>query len=267
MFNSDQVHPFRLQAMADRSAIPTPDRFAAALARMEAEGRLSMNDREMLTCHYNVPRRTLTGRQMSELMGWGSSVAHAHYGKLGRRLAEELDWVPTEREGFDGYDVSKLMLGGRAEDGAFEWTMRPQLVRALELLEWPELRLPGGMSLSRSRETVIERAAYTWQQTLERNSRAAKLAKAHHGHQCQACDMGFADIYGPIGDDFIEAHHLVPLAHINLGAERAYTLKDFAVLCSNCHRMIHRWPDPADPQPWDLDGFARMVRARRNSNR
>ena len=71
-------------------------------------------------------------------------------------------------------------------------------------------------------------------------------------------------MHGPaIGADFIEAHHLVPLSHIKPGEERAYVADDFAVLCSNCHRMIHRWPDPSAPQPEDINGFAEMVRSGR----
>jgi predicted HNH restriction endonuclease len=229
---------------------------------MEAEGRLSETDREMLTCHYNAPDHTLTGRQMSSLMGWGGQTANNHYGKLARRVAEELDWEPTEREGYDGYHVSGLILGSRP-NRAFEWTMRPQVVGALELLGWPGLALSNGRLYSGTAKGVTERAAYVWQQSLERDSRAAKLAKAHHGYQCQACDIMFSSVYGSIGDDFVEAHHLVPLSDIELGAERTYTPDDFAVLCSNCHRMIHRWPDPSNPTPGDLDGFRRMLRDRR----
>lgn len=243
--------------------VPDAERFAAALREMESAGRLSDDDRDMLVCHYNAPDFTLTGRQMSALMGWGGQSANRFYGGLGRRVSEQLGWVPSEREGYDGFYVSGLILGDRPT-GAFEWTMRPQLVRALELLNWPGLEITHGGGTGDGIDAVVERGAYVWQRRLERDSRAAKLAKAHHGHQCQACTMTFAQTYGVIGEDFIEAHHLVPLSQIHLGEERAYTVDDFAVLCSNCHRMIHRWPDRLAPRPWDLEGFIRMLRARRN---
>jgi predicted HNH restriction endonuclease len=199
---------------------------------------------------------------MSNLMGWRGSVAHAHYGKLGRRVADEIGWLPTEQDGYDGYDVSKLVLGSRSQKGEFQWTLRPEIARALELLAWPELLSNDTPELGGSTEGVIEHAARTWQLILERNGRAAGLAKAQHGYRCQACDMTFSDVYGAIGADFIEAHHLMPLSSIDPDGERIYAPEDFAVLCSNCHRMIHRWPDRANPQPWDLDGFKRMLRAR-----
>ena len=47
-------------------------------------------------------------------------------------------------------------------------------------------------------------------------------------------------MYGEIGEGFIEAHHLKPL-HTLTGEKVALDpVKDFAVLCSNCHKMIHR---------------------------
>ena len=54
---------------------------------------------------------------------------------------------------------------------------------------------------------------------------------------CEACDVDFLERYGDLGEGFIEAHHTDQLA---LGAERATTTEDLAVVCANCHRMIHR---------------------------
>lgn len=54
---------------------------------------------------------------------------------------------------------------------------------------------------------------------------------------CEVCDMDFAEQYGEIGEGYIEAHHTVQLA---LGAVRVTTIHDLALVCPNCHRMIHR---------------------------
>jgi hypothetical protein len=54
---------------------------------------------------------------------------------------------------------------------------------------------------------------------------------------------------GEIGRDFIEAHHLRPIATLEEGVPVKYDVAaDFAVLCSNCHRMIHRFANPSDVQ-------------------
>lgn len=55
---------------------------------------------------------------------------------------------------------------------------------------------------------------------------------------CEACGFDFSVAYGTLGDGFCEIHHLVPLS---ASAESVTTtLDDLAVLCSNCHRIIHR---------------------------
>ncbi|MFJ6152180.1 HNH endonuclease [Micromonospora profundi] len=54
---------------------------------------------------------------------------------------------------------------------------------------------------------------------------------------CEACGFDFYQTYGERGQDYIECHHRVPL-HVTGPVDT--TLPDLALLCSNCHRMIHR---------------------------
>ncbi|WP_424627952.1 MrcB family domain-containing protein [Bradyrhizobium sp. SYSU BS000235] len=95
--------------------------------------------------------------------------------------------------------------------------------------------------------SVTERRRYKMHRRIERNPKASKAAKKHHGTKCQGCDLEFHERYGEIGRGFIEAHHLKPIGSLEEGAEVAYDVaSDFAVLCANCHRMIHRTVDPSD---------------------
>jgi len=75
---------------------------------------------------------------------------------------------------------------------------------------------------------------------IERNRKLSEKAKKIHGYTCQACDFNFEEKYGEIGKGFIEAHHLTPLSELKGQKIPLDPLKDFTVLCSNCHRMIHR---------------------------
>jgi len=75
---------------------------------------------------------------------------------------------------------------------------------------------------------------------IERNAGLAKAVKKHHGYTCQVCDTNFEARYGEIGKEYIEAHHLKPLATLKGKKVAMDPTKDFAVLCANCHRMIHR---------------------------
>src|SRR5262249_20405624 len=97
------------------------------------------------------------------------------------------------------------------------------------------------------RTAVTETRKYVYHRNIERNRTAASQAKKFHGTRCQACDLDFGERYGKIGEGFIEAHHLLPIATLEEGVPVKYDVaEDFAVLCSNCHRMIHRIPDPSD---------------------
>ncbi|MER9910893.1 HNH endonuclease [Mesorhizobium sp. M0050] len=74
---------------------------------------------------------------------------------------------------------------------------------------------------------------------IRRNARIVAEAKAHYGAICQACDFDFEEFYGERGRDFIECHHVDPLYGRD-GEGEVTTIEDLAMLCSNCHRMVHR---------------------------
>lgn len=63
---------------------------------------------------------------------------------------------------------------------------------------------------------------------------------------CEVCDFDFYKVYGEIGKGFIEAHHRIPLS--DLDGESKTELKDLALVCSNCHRMLHREIDTLSTQ-------------------
>lgn len=77
----------------------------------------------------------------------------------------------------------------------------------------------------------------------ERNYLVIKLAKKRYKEKfgklnCEICGFNFEDIYGEIGEDFIEGHHIKPVSELKDGDET--NIKDIIMVCSNCHRMIHR---------------------------
>jgi 5-methylcytosine-specific restriction protein A len=95
--------------------------------------------------------------------------------------------------------------------------------------------------------SVVETRRYAYHRKVERSRTATKKAKEFHGTRCQACDLSFPERYGDIGEGFIEAHHLKAISTLEEGVSVAYDIAaDFAVLCSNCHRMIHRYADPSN---------------------
>lgn len=72
--------------------------------------------------------------------------------------------------------------------------------------------------------------------------RLRTLAIEIHGTICIACGFDFSKHYGKRGDGFIEIHHTVPLSELEEGMQINPEV-DLVPLCSNCHRMIHRFQD------------------------
>jgi predicted HNH restriction endonuclease len=72
--------------------------------------------------------------------------------------------------------------------------------------------------------------------------REAKKAflKKHGSLYCEACEINFEEVYGERGRDYIEAHHTKPVSQMTEG--ELTRIEDIAMLCANCHRMIHRKP-------------------------
>lgn len=99
----------------------------------------------------------------------------------------------------------------------------------------PEL---GAMEGAQRRRFINHRAR-------ERALREAKLAEARSNNpdarlRCEVlgCGFDFEDVYGAIGAGFAHVHHLKPLAEAS--APTVTRLEDLAVLCANCHAIVHR---------------------------
>lgn len=73
----------------------------------------------------------------------------------------------------------------------------------------------------------------------ERNLKNRAAAIKYHGLSCEVCGFNFSNVYGDLGEDFIEVHHLRPVSTLEV-PKNIDPVEDLAVLCSNCHRMIHR---------------------------
>jgi len=72
---------------------------------------------------------------------------------------------------------------------------------------------------------------------------------------CEICEFCY-ERYGEIGNDFIEVHHLLPLAEAK--KETTTSVDDLICVCSNCHRMIHR----LKPMKYNLDDLKAVIKLR-----
>ena len=82
----------------------------------------------------------------------------------------------------------------------------------------------------------------------ERSSRVVNKAKKQYENKhngklpCEVCGFDFSEIYGDRGEYFIEAHHKIPLGELRKGQTLETKVEDLAMVCSNCHRMLHKSP-------------------------
>lgn len=85
---------------------------------------------------------------------------------------------------------------------------------------------------------VLERRHLARERDPKLRARKIKAVRASTGHiACEACGFDFAKTYGDRGADYIECHHRVPL---HASGPTTTKLADLVLICSNCHRMIHR---------------------------
>ena len=102
-----------------------------------------------------------------------------------------------------------------------------------------------GRILSEDEESTFPEGKEKYEQhrVLERDAtivkKAKKLRLREQGElKCDVCAFVFADFYGSNGAGYIEAHHTVPVAELR-GVSKT-KISDLALVCANCHRVLHR---------------------------
>lgn len=107
----------------------------------------------------------------------------------------------------------------------------------IEESEYIELPAPSVDSAVEGRLELIKHLRRERDPRLARAKKAAVLKKSDR-LVCEVCEFDFATAYGKVGFGFCEVHHERPLA--SLKRARRYKLRDLKILCSNCHRIIHK---------------------------
>ena len=130
-------------------------------------------------------------------------------------------------EEFDG-DESRLRKTAAAIRRSYALAdTRPSAIEEIEgRYDPPEGRILMRLHSARERNPVI----------IERKIEAVKKEGRDLG--CSVCGFDFEQAYGAIGRDFVECHLDLPLDEKKLTGRTS--LADLAIVCANCHRMLHR---------------------------
>ncbi len=88
------------------------------------------------------------------------------------------------------------------------------------------------LSVSEGKQRLITHLAR------ERNrdviNRKKRYAIQNNTFYCEVCGFSFIESFGV---EFIECHHIIPISE---SGERETSIEDLALVCPNCHRMLHR---------------------------
>lgn len=168
-----------------------------------------------------------------------------------------------QRKSYDIVTAASWYQGTPTKGGSLtrkvvvEYEANPELIdveaRALRLAaapvaDGPVMDLDDELAEAEAREGRAMLVAH-YRRERNRPLRQAKLqfVLASGGQiRCEVCGFSFGARYGELGEGFVEVHHVLPL---HASGETITRLQDLALLCSNCHRMIHRarpWLTPAE---------------------
>ena len=148
--------------------------------------------------------------------------------------------MQTEPHGAKRTRCWKSISTGDGSGDHFIWIMRPELANALVETGLVDSANDGLAMVdvdihANSYAAVEGRRKLVLHLVRERNQALVAAKKASVlNHACEICGFDSMKTYG---EDYCEVHHLTPLAQLDVDAET--TLDDLAVVCANCHRIIH----------------------------
>ncbi len=226
--------------------VPSASRYRAALEEIRAQ--ISPFQWRLLEAHYLAPNHTasseeiaLAGRQAvaDDESSLRSALHQSPSHALGQTLAsgEQQSSIlaffepPSERVQFFQRIMHASLAAAICElawFGADDVVTRPVNAQ-LENPRAIEGRKQQRLAIHRQREISLRRA------------KLDAFRRGHHGRlfcEVPGCGFNFETVYGHLGRGFAEVHHLRPLAELD--GPISTTLTDLAVVCANCHRMIHR---------------------------
>jgi 5-methylcytosine-specific restriction endonuclease McrA len=102
---------------------------------------------------------------------------------------------------------------------------------------------------SEGRRRLVQHLQRERNQTLVRKKKAQAVSL-----DCEICGFSFDRAYGAAASEYCEVHHLLPLSMIEQSTRTR--MEDLAILCANCHRVVHL---REDPEPYTLEEVKKML--------
>ncbi|GEM_PF-767616 len=180
---------------------------------------LKMDNAIRMAYESQLPLRIIVGsgvRRTSDDMTAKASIIH-------KRLLDPVPWAVAS------YDI----VSG---DGILERGLIPTIPKEEYFnIEQNDIELPEGalkerLTKHRKRESALRRRKI--HDVLNKNN--GRLIC-----EVKNCGFDFIKVYGALGEGYAQVHHIIPLSE-SPAEGRKTSLNDLAIVCANCHVMIHR---------------------------
>jgi predicted HNH restriction endonuclease len=217
---------------------PTKEAYETAITALAS--KLTELQRTILAIHFSLPAHAMTSQRLRDELGYsGIAASNGAYGKLGHLIADAVGFDPGA-SGSVRRDWWRCLSTGDHSGDSFVWLMRPELAAALVSLELVDPHTDGAVDLVDldipEEPAAIEGRLSLRSHLARERSRSLVEAKKNSSpdRRCEICGFSSLSVYGV---DYCEVHHLVPIA--KLDGSTPTRLEDLAVVCANCHRIIH----------------------------
>jgi len=183
---------------------------------------------------------------------------NARVARFSKRVVEKTGIQPPAREDGSTRWWHVPFLGYDKQNGTCSWILRPELVAACEQVfgqSGSELVYPGEMTVADNTALSEGAVSQIFVNRYERNRQARTACIEHYGCRCAVCGFDFEKVYGPIGQNKIHVHHLMPLS----GIRQEYKIdpvRDLRPVCPNCHLIIH-----SKREPFTIDEIREQIRS------
>ncbi len=222
---------------------PTAEAFRLAIDGLG--DKLTELQRQVFAFHFSLPARAMTSQKLRDELDYTRIAAsNGVYGKLGHLIADAVGFDPQsttiKRRGW-----WRSISTGDDTGENFVWFMRPQLAEALVSLNLVDSYTDGTVELIDpdipEALSVVEGRLRLRSHLARERSRLLVAAKRDSvsDRRCEVCGFSSLETYGV---DYCEVHHLTPLAELDGVAPTR--LEDLAIVCANCHRIIHTTSQP-----------------------
>lgn len=114
-------------------AIPTAEEYGRALSEI----KINEGQRAMLQAHFEAHNRSITFTDLAASAGYDSyKTANLHYGNLGKKLGEALNFAFWEHDDGSKFYSSAIGHGNPYVTGEFQLEMHHELAKALAEPGW-----------------------------------------------------------------------------------------------------------------------------------